>query len=143
MRVRRMGEVIQFPGKQSTTIGRVDFSITCIQNLQSASRLSSGGMRTEALRARIDIASVREELDSLLPVLLLSPGLPTEVQGLHREIDGLLDQVDDCASFLLESGQVRQSLAARAELRAACQSTLSALLALRSLLAPVIKCAEA
>jgi hypothetical protein len=46
-------------------------------------------------------------------------------------------------SFLLESGQVRQSLAARAELRAACQSTLSALLALRSLFAPVTKCAEA
>jgi hypothetical protein len=138
-----MGEVIQFPGKKSTTIGRLDFSITCIQNLQSASRLSSSGMRTEALRARVDIASVREELDSLLPTLLLPPGLPAEVQCLHRKIDGLLDQVDDCASFLLESDQVRQNLAVRAELRAACQSTLSALLALRSLLGPVTKCAEA
>lgn len=138
-----MGDIIQFPGKQSTTIGRLDFSITCIQNLQSACRLSSSGMRAEALRARIDIASVREELDSLLAALLLPPRPPAEAQCLHRKIDDLLDQVDDCASFLLESGQVRQNLATRAELRTACQSTLSALLELRSLLAPVTKCAQA
>jgi hypothetical protein len=144
MRVRRMGDIVQFPGKQSLMIAHLDVSIACIQNLQSASRLSAGEMRVEALGARIDIASVREELDSLLSTLSLAPGPPVEIEGLRHRIECLFDQVVICVSFLLEeSCHFKQNFAARAELRSACQSTLSELRKLRSILVPLTNCAEA
>lgn len=139
-----MGDIIQFPGKQSPIIAHLDVSIACIQNLQSASRLSSGDMRAEALGARIDIASMREELDSLLSTLPLAPRSPVEIEGLRHATEDLFDQVVICVSFLLEEPcHFEQNFAIRAELRSACRTTLSELRRLRSLLVPLINCAEA
>jgi hypothetical protein len=130
-----MGILLQFPGRPSYLIAQLDASIACMHALEAASRLPADDVRVEALGARLDMASLREAMDGLLPDFGATPHLANGLYHSWRSLESLLDQVTVCATYLYEeSAQVEKSWAMREQLRMRCQSTLVELRRLRSLL---------
>src|SRR5215471_9586721 len=131
-----MGDVLQFPIRQLTIIERLDASVNCIHRLQAASCRPADEMRLEALGARLDMASLRDAMHTVLSDPAIIPR-GTGVEYVWGKLEGLLDQVATCALYLYEeSAQAEKTYAMRARLRVSCQSTLVELHRMRSLLAP-------
>lgn len=132
-----MGDVLQFPRKQSAVIEQLDASVSCLHRLQAASGLPADEIRAEALGARLDMASLRDAMHDVLCGAVATPGHVAKIEHVWDKLDDLFDQVAICALCSYEeSCQPEKRYAVRVRLRVACQSTLMELHRLRSLLVP-------
>jgi hypothetical protein len=129
-----MGKVLQFPQRQSGILERLDTSVACMHRLQAASGLPTDEIRVEALGARLDVASLRKAMQSILSGEATTPQHPAGVEHAWERLEGLLEQVAMCASSSYSEPHAERS-AMRAQLRAVCRATLLELHRLRSILA--------
>jgi hypothetical protein len=130
-----MGDVLQFPNRQSAITERVDACVTCILRLQAASGLTADKIRAEALGARLDVASLQEAMHDILPRADAPFRGSARIEEVWNRLEGLLDRITICAlCFYGDSAGAERSYAIRERLKVTCRSTLPELRLLRSLL---------
>lgn len=132
-----MGKVLRFPQRQPGIVERLDTSVTCMYRLQAASGSPTDEMRVEALGARLDVASLRKAMHSVLSSDVAAHQAPAGVEHVWGRLEALLEQVAICASSSYSEHPTERNKATRAQLRGACQAALRELYHLRSMLAPM------
>jgi len=132
-----MGDVIPIRGWQPTVMAQLDASEDCIRRMDGARTQPAADMRIEALKARLDLASLRELKDQIVPAGRPSGGAPSPLEAVWDRLEDALDEVMTCAVCCSEqTGQPQRSYALRGQLRSACRRALMELGRLRTLVIP-------
>jgi hypothetical protein len=132
-----MGDVVPIRGWQPTVMAQLDASEDCIRRMDGARMQSAADMRIEALKARLDLASLRELKDQIVPAGRSSGGAPSPLEAVWDRLEEALDEVMTYAVCCSEqTGQPQRNYALRGQLRLACQRALTELGRLRTLVIP-------